>query len=366
MTVIIRMFHAISLLGLIALVALVAPGCRRPETPKKKTPEAEAPSTNVAASMTNEESPPPPTPTDDDDVVPDDLVVREIETTPSPDPIKAPETTPELGHPAPVKKTAKKEKVEDDLRTKLLKMRRSVDRRLLWARITLERQLVIEAAQERSAERAAVWEIAKRVPVGAQIESLEPMIQKTAGDAGLTLTDLSYEILPPDVDRLPDSFTGDRPLDLAVEDLVGTVRVSFVLGTEDMGRLSKWYDTLPVMPRFLIVNRIRHTGEAFQILGDAYYIADRKGPVRQEAATDITKELTRVGIVLGADVVRHQDPDHFLLATETSLKEYAKLLEQANEIAAIESAIKRNEVIHEWYESRVKARADRVFDDLLR
>jgi len=356
MTVTDRLFRTIALLG---LVALFSPGCRKPESPKKETPapkqERPGPQTESLPDrnpVKDEELVP-----DDGDVVPqDDHVALEIEPAPAPL-VSEP-------HPIPIK--IKPEAEEVDLRTKLHKMRRTVDRRLLWARRSVERRVIIEAERDTYVERAAGLDLAVRVPRGAQTESLGAAIQKSADDAGLTLTELTFDIAPPQVGRLPDRFAGNKPLDLTEDDFIGTVHVSFVLGTEDKARLAAWRESFQPLPRFLCINRLRHTGESFEVLADAYYIADREGPTRHEEATTIETELKRAGIDLTPDEVRQEDPGHFLLATEVSLSELSGLLDQANEIAEIEAGLKRNEVLHTWYEGRVKARAGRAFEGLLR
>ncbi|MFH1533016.1 MAG: hypothetical protein ABIK09_20010 [Pseudomonadota bacterium] len=355
MTVTHRMFRAIALLG---LVALLAPGCRRPESPMKERPAAkrEKPSPGV-------DSLPEIEPADDDVVFHDDdtnprdvtILAREIEPAP----------TPLVGELRPLLVKKPHAPREIDLRTRLHRMRRSVDRRLLWARRSTERQAFIEAERDRLAEGAAAWDLAARVPRGTQTESLGAALQKSADSAGLTLSDLAYEIVPPQVDRLPDSFAGDKPLDLNEVDLIGTIHISFVLGTEDTTRLAAWYNSVETLPRFLLVNRLRHTGEAFQVLADAYYLADREGPTRRELDTNINTELQKAGILLPAEEVRQQDPEHFLLATEISINALSELIDQANVIAGVEAGNMRSEVVHGWYEDRLKVRADRTFEALL-
>lgn len=350
---------------LLALCALLAPGCRRPEAPPKQkpaSPEAEAEAPPAPSGDPSED--PEPAPPPDDDVLPaEDIVALEVQPEPAPELVEAPPPD-ELSH-VRTKRTIDTG-APPDLRTKLHGMRRSLDRRLLWARTTIERRTRIESERDRLAERAAALKLAVQVPVGPQTEALGGELHEAARAAGLRLTDLSFEDVPPDLTRLPDTFVGDKPLELTEADFVGTVRVSFVLGTSDKSRLETWYEALVDVPRFFIVNRVRYTGEAFQVLGEAYYLAGREGPVRREVETDIDAELKRAGVELPADAVRQQDPDHFLLAAAVSLEEFEALREEANEISAIEASIKRSVVVLAWYGDRVNARTERPLSRLFR
>jgi hypothetical protein len=365
MTVKHQMYRGLLLLG---LLAMLSPGCRRPEAPKKAKPEAPAPEaepSSVPGGAPGEE--PPPTPSGDGDVLPleGDIVIAEVtpELEPAPEPVAA----PAVDGSRPIRtRTKAPSNAAPDLRTKLNGMRRSLDRRLLWARRAIERRAILESERDRLAERTTALKLSTQVPLGPQTDALGGELEEAARRVGLRITDLSFEEVPPDLNRLPDVFTGDRPLELTEADFIGTVRVSFVLGTSDKSRLETWYQALPDVPRFFIVNRIRYTGEAFQVIGEAYYRAAREGPLRREVATDIDAELKRVGVELSADAVRQQDPDHFLLAAAVSLEEYEALRETANEVSVIDASIKRSEVILAWYADRVTARAGRPLERLFR
>jgi len=365
MTVTHRVCQAVVLLG---LLTFLAPGCRRPEAPETKEKKEAPPEKEEAAPEPSEEPPREPDPMDDDDVLPEDgdvMVVEVQETVPEVE--EAPIPTGKELH---IIRKGKKDRIlseePPELREKLHGMRRSVDRRLLWARKTIERRPTLEGERDRLAERAVGLGLAEKLPVGPQTEALGAMLGEVAVSTGLQLTDLSFEDVPADVKRLPDTFAGDKPLELTEADFVGTVRVSFVMGTMDKKRLGSWYGSVVKMPRLLVINRIRYTGEAFQVVGEAYYLADRAGPVRQELEADLDAELTRAKVELPADEVRHKDPDHFLIAAEVSLSEFNAIREQANEVSAIEAGVKRSVVILGWLESRLRARADRPFENLFR
>jgi hypothetical protein len=365
MTVTHRFCQALVLLG---LFSIIAPGCRRPEAPERKG-EPEAPTAKEEpAAAPAEEAPGSPLPLDDDDVLPDDgdIVAPEV-IAPQPE---VEEASIPTGTELHIIRKGKKEQILSEeppaLRTKLHGMRRTIDRRLLWARKIIERRATIEGEVARLAERAEALSLTTQVPIGPQTEALEAQLGEVAVATGLQLTDLSFEEVPPDLARLPDTFAGDKPLELTEADFVGTVRLSFVVGTMDKGRLGSWYEALVKVPRFVIVNRIRSTGEAFQIVGEAYYLADRAGPIRQEQTSDLEAELVRAGVALAADEVRHKDPDHFLIAAEVSLGEFNAILEEANEISALEGRAKRSEVILEWLQTRLRARADRPYENLFR
>ncbi len=367
-----RWYHALAAL---ALVALLAPGCSRPTDPKK-APLAEK--TRAAEEAPAKEGAPPTPDYPDDDILAD-----------APD-IGLPEFVPEVASPAEAARPTREKTLdeeaqarshelqantkhrtraaspEDDLRSLLQSMRRSVDRRLLWARRLQERAAALEA---RSAEIIALekrWELARRVPDAPETDALDALLTESATAAGLPITNLTFELAEPDKARLPEFCAGDKPIDLTEADLLGTVHIAFILRTEDKARLASWTKTLPSLPRFVIVNRIRYTGEAFQVLANAYYLSKRTGPTRREASTDITAELKRAGITETVEAMRMQDSEHFLLATEISLKELGNLLEEANRLSAVESMIRRREAIHAWYERRLKARAARSLERILR
>ena len=357
-------------LALLALFALVATGCRRPQTPKGSTPRAEAPA---------EENPAPaPGPLDEDGLLENmDVGAPDSTARSAPIPIEIMEETGSETEGAPTEPTPrtlllrpkkKQEQVtpEGDLRSRLHAMRRSVDRRLLWARSCIDRHIATTAMRDQLVAQAAALELTTMVPAAPDTEALGALLQGIADHANLPLTELSFKLAPARVDRVPDVYSGDKPIDLTTQDLIGTIHISFVLGTEDKQRLEAWYQALSSMPRFLVVHRIRHTGASFQILAEAYYRADRKGPLRVETVTEIAAELERVGIKEPVEAVRQLDRDHFLLATEASLKELSSLIAQANEVSRLDAEIRRAEVIQSWYQQRLKARSDRSFSRLLR
>jgi len=368
-------------LATLALVALLAPGCRRPTDPEKApsgegaSATAEAPAKEAAPPLHGAPSARPTPDFSDDDILAD-----------APD-VGLPEFAPEVASPAEAAREAaldeeartrtrefpaktkhrtKAASPEDELRSLLQSMRRSVDRRLLWARLLQERASTLDA---RSAEITALekrWELALRVPDAPETDALGTLLAESADAAGLPLTNLTFELSRPDTARLPEFCAGNKPFNLTEADLLGTVHIAFILGTEDKARLASWTKTLPSLPRFVIVNRIRYTGEAFQVLADAYYLSTLAGPTRREESTDITAELKRAGITKTVEAMRMQDREHFLLATEISLKELGTILEEANQLSAVESKIRRREAIHAWYERRLKARTARSLERLLR
>ena len=366
MTTIRRWYLALAAL---AMVALLAAGCARPTDPKKARPVGKA---TEEAPAKEGSTPAPDDP--DNDILPE-----------APD-VGLPEFGPEAGSPAeaalgtavgeeawarpsevPAKmKHRKAADSEDDLRTLLLRMRRSVDRRLLWARRIQERASALDA---RSTEIAALekrWKLALRVPDAPETDALSALLAESADAAGLRLTDLTFELSGPDTTRLPEFCAGDKPFELIEADLLGTVHIAFHLGTEDKASVVSWMQTLPSLRRFIIVNRIRHTGEAFQVLADAYYLSTRTGPTRREESTDIAAELKRAGITETIEAIRMQDRERFFLATEISLKALEAVLEEANRLSAVESMIRRREAIHAWYERQLKARTARSLERILR
>jgi len=292
-----------------------------------------------------------------------DLVAPEVEAAAA---AADDEALMEKVRPVAARPVVKAPKKEPDLRTRLKNMRRSIDRRLLWARLTIDRRNEIEAEQSLIAERSTGLDLHARIPDAPGEETIRAALREKADAAGIRLTSLVFEQSPPDLERLPSTYSGDKPIDLTWSDLIGTLRVSFVLLTEDEARLAGWYETLRSMQRFIIVNRLRHMNEEFHINADAYWAPSRVGPVRRENVTDIDAELERAGVLLPADEIRHQDPDHFLLAAEISLKELNRLLDDANGLAAVEAANRRGGIVIEWYEERFKARASRPFSRLLR
>ena len=366
-------FRAIAILALAGIV--FAGGCQRPEQ-AEKPPAVEAPAEGAARPQTRVRPAPEPAPPEPTAPEPPPAVKpAEAPADPGAAPAEieaGPEAAPPASaRPAIVARTVavqskKKEKKEPNLRRKLHSMRRSVDRRLMWARRLIEERESLASDQAILAEKAALLSLATRLPTEPEVEALGEMLKKSVEAAGFKFTSLKIEVTEFGPERIPRTHSGDKPMELTEEELIATMHVSFVVSAGSKAQIAKWYVTIPDIPRLVIANRLRDTGESYHITATAYFLNDRPWPTRQEQAPDLQKELTRAGIEFPEEEIRHQDPEHFLYAAKVSMDAFAEIVDEANDLARIKASNLRERFIQSWYEKKVAAREARIFDQLLR
>ncbi|MBM4372334.1 MAG: hypothetical protein FJ098_11810 [Deltaproteobacteria bacterium] len=280
-----------------------------------------------------------------------------------PPPEEPPENDPEVivrgVHPVPPEP-------REDLRSRLLEVRRSMDRRLLWARSASQESEARAPRIKALVEQASTWALDLGLPAEPQPDALRDLVEEAARGAGLRATGFSTALEPPDLARLPETYTGDRPFELEAGDLLGTVHMTFLLDTVDLKRIGPMVQALHAAPRFVLVNRLRVLGESMEVLADAWYQPARTGPLRREATADLAAILQAAGIEGELTDLRQQDPEHSLLATEVSIGQYNGLLATANGAEEKAAELRRLETVTAWFDMRLRVRAGRPLESLLK